>query len=472
MPAYDPNTGNPGEATALDSPSVALADQYRRNQQMQAAALAKQQTQEALEQARQTKLDTQNQRTISGQTLASDATQWAATPDYAGKSFAQAPAEARQHFMSAYPEIADQAPAAWDTAQRNVTGNPSVGLENLQPGQTATVHMNGVPVAVNKPEPYKIVSNPATGEQLLFDPTTQTTRPLVAQNPQGGQSPATGDDALAQMNPQDAAFVKGLSEGRIGLNAIPSRGGQRERIFALAQQYDPTIDATSLPTRQATRKDFTTGNAANALRSGNTAIGHLKELSDSVGALNNSGSKWWNVPANAIASGLSGGSASAQGKFQTAATAVADELAKFYGGKGSATESAIKAWKDRLSVNASPAETKANIDEAINLLASQMQSYKGQYEQGMGKPKDINFLQPQSRAILRQLGHDPDQIEGGTHPAQQPSAAPAQPVSTPAAKPPASQFKSADDVKAAFQAGSLPREQAIAILKNQFGHAD
>jgi hypothetical protein len=85
------------------------------------------------------------------QTMASDATAWAQNPAYAGKSFSQLPEEAKRHFgMDVYGQASAQSPAAFNSAQREVTGNPMVGVdpEKIPDGATYTVHPNGGGVTI------------------------------------------------------------------------------------------------------------------------------------------------------------------------------------------------------------------------------------------------------------------------------------------------------------------------------------
>lgn len=457
----------------------------RQRQQAQAnAALDLEQSRAQMAATREQQAQAQTDSQLAGQGAASDAAQWANTPDYANQPWATAPPEAKQHFMDAWSGVpgggtgvAEQLPAIWNESQRNATGNPSIGLENLQEGQTASVKVGGVPVSVGKPPVVKV--DQATGRSYRIDPATGEASYINIQDPQQAKGPLgdgglSGDDYLQSLDPGDAAHVKAIAEGRENTNIFGTRGNQRARIQAMVQQYDPTADAATLAKRQSVLKDFTSGNASNSIRAGNTAIGHLKELSDSIGDLHNRGSEWWNAVANPVTAGLGiGDSSMAQGKFQTAATALADELAKFYGGKGSASVQAIRDWRNRLNVNDPPETLRSNIDEAINLLGSQMQNFRTQYETGMGKPQNIPFLNPRSRAILRQLGRDPNDIDPApspSAPASAPSGNPAGILGTPSDVTTPPIFKTPEEVRDAFKAGTLPRDQAKAILQSQFGH--
>lgn len=479
------NIGQP-DSSAAASPWAQSMVQSQRAQAQQQAALQLEQQRAMLETTRAQQSAAQTTRALAGQSASNDAAQWANTPGYQGQSWATAAPEAKQHFVDAWSTtpgggtgVAEELPGIWNEAQRNATGNPTVGLENLQEGQTASVKVAGVPVSVGKPPATRY--DQSTGRNYKVDPATGEATYIQIHDPQAAQGPVgnplTGDDYLQSIDPADAANVKAIAEGRLPLSTFRSQGNQRGRMAAMVQQYDPTADAATLTKRSAVLRDFTSGNASNAIRAGNTAIGHLKELNDSIDALHNSGSQWWNNVANPVAAGVNADSSKAQGRFETAATALADELAKFYGGKGSASIQAIKDWRDRLNVNAPPQTLRGNIDEAINLLGSQMQSFRNRYETGIGKSQNIPFLNQKSRDILTSLGRDPSEIDpvAPTQAQPAPAAQGAGPLGTPSnvvtptiVDP--STFKTPEDVRDAYKSGSLPRDQAEAILKKQFGH--
>lgn len=137
-----PGLGAPARQAAQDAAT----------QRAQQAATTARQTQEAQASAAQAAhVQQKNQTEESAQTAAGDAVNWAMTPEYAGKSFADAPPEARQHFVDAYGNIAGEAPSIWNQAQRDVTGIPGIGV-NLEPGQTAQSKVAGSNVLVGKPE--------------------------------------------------------------------------------------------------------------------------------------------------------------------------------------------------------------------------------------------------------------------------------------------------------------------------------
>lgn len=246
---YDPNTGNPGEATALASPAVALQDRYRRDMQAQAAKLAQEQQQQALEASRQAKLDAANQRTASAGTMASDAAQWAVAPEYAGQSFAQAPAEAKQHFMSAYPELSATAPQAWNTAQRNVSGNPHIGLENLQPGEVAAVDVNGDRIQVGRPAPDKGINSARTRYSqaglsgLPADATVEDYNDAIAQKRQADAEAKA--NSVPNTTKQELIRMKAWKNGMTAEDAGPALDAAYIASGQIPDKYRPAAVSIS-----------------------------------------------------------------------------------------------------------------------------------------------------------------------------------------------------------------------------------
>lgn len=130
-----PGLGAPARQAAQDAATA-------RAQQAATTARQTQETQDAASRASEDALR---------KTESMDAVNWAMTPQYAGKSFGDAPPEAQRHFVDALGNIAGEAPSIWNQAQRDVTGIPGIGV-NLEPGQTAQSKVAGSNVLIGKPE--------------------------------------------------------------------------------------------------------------------------------------------------------------------------------------------------------------------------------------------------------------------------------------------------------------------------------
>lgn len=315
----------------------------------------------------------------TGQTMANDATQWALNPTYAGKSFADAPTEARQHMIDAYSGNVAAVPQAWNNAQRAVTGDPNIGN--------------------------------VTKQDVAFDPAL------------------TGDDALKGMKANEAAFSKRLANYELPITSL-SRfpADQKARIIAGASAYDPSFDAKEYPARQALQTGFKNGPQAQAITSLNTVMGHLDSLEKASKELGNYDTQALNYVRNGVRNQAG---SPVTTKFNENATAVESELAKLFKGTGAATNQETQEWRKSFNSNMSPAQIHEAITKAVELIGSRTEALKNQYEQGFKKPKDRQWLTPKSREILGRLGGNPDEFD--------PVSGTVQPATTPQQAAPASQ---------------------------------
>jgi len=219
--------------------------------------------------------------------------------------------------------------------------------------------------------------------------------------PAPGDATKSGEEYLATLPPALAGQVRAIAEGR---RAFPTgmglRSPQAQELVAAATQYDPTIDAANAATRAATRKDFTSGKAAQNLTSLNTAIGHLATLRQSARALNNTKLRAWNTVGNYLANET--GDPRVR-NFSIARQAVASELTRaFRGTGGSMTE--VKDWENSINSADSPDQLEGAIQKATELLRSRLDAMQSQYQQGLGRSADVmQFLTPKNRQVLENL---------------------------------------------------------------------
>jgi hypothetical protein len=110
--------------------------------------------------------------------------------------------------------------------------------------------------------------------------------------PKVGASPVSGSDYLKQLDAGTANMVKALADGR---KSFPSGSALRapywQEMLAHVSNYDPGFDEVNYTGRSATRRDFTSGKAANNIRALNTAIGHLGHLEEQIGGTASHGSR-------------------------------------------------------------------------------------------------------------------------------------------------------------------------------------
>lgn len=262
----------------------------------------------------------------------------------------------------------------------------------LPPGfqiDPALSQQNGTQVAVN----------PQTGKRIRWNPTP------------------SGDTLLKSLPPQTAAQVKALAEGRMGFpSGMALSKPYWQQMLSLTAQYDPQFDAANPTSRSATRKDFTSGKSAQNITALNTVVGHLDHLDRSIDGLGNYAG---NEPGpllglplgplakanNALAHGLADASGTGQRykDFETAKTAVANELTRVFRGTGGA-EADIQGWMKQLDSSSSPAELKTVVRSMATLMKSRLEAVGEQYKQGLGVSKDpITLLTPDKQAAFQRL---------------------------------------------------------------------
>jgi hypothetical protein len=220
--------------------------------------------------------------------------------------------------------------------------------------------------------------------------------------PQG----ATGENVLANLSAPMRESIKGLADYKVDPATFPARTGHgsnqmdRATAIGMAKAFDPSFDETQYKSRAAVRKDFTSGKAAFNIRSLNTAIGHLDAFAKAGAELQNGSVQLWNRIANST---LNATGDPRVAKFLAAADAVSGEAATIFKGT-SGTDQEIKAWREHLSSASSPEQIKATTEQLIELMASRLEALDGQYQSGMGKPRDFRFLNDKSAGILQKLG--------------------------------------------------------------------
>lgn len=258
----------------------------------------------------------------------------------------------------------------------------------------------------------------ATNPEYLKDyATAAATNPLgfALQQPQSGGQPnpiasLQGGDLLKALPPQIASTIKGYSEGRIPFNARLAATPQGQTMLGLITQYDPTFDTADPTSRSKTRASFTSGADANNVAALNTAMAHAASLKEAYNNLDNGDYPLLNKVENRVSI------ATGDKKVQEAASDVAakghalsGELAKVFRSTGMA-EADIKAWEDKLDVNATPSQQKATLNAAMDLMDGRLQALSEKYNQGLGQSKQgIELLSPKARdAYMKVRGEQPD----------------------------------------------------------------
>jgi hypothetical protein len=220
--------------------------------------------------------------------------------------------------------------------------------------------------------------------------------------PKVNASDVSGDAYLKTLDNGTANMVKALADGR---KSFPSGSALRapywQEMLTHVSNYDPGFDEVNYTGRSATRRDFTSGKAANNIRALNTAIGHLGHLEEQIGGTASHSFTPLNAVENA---GLRVMGDPGPTNFDTTVSALAGELTAVYRGAGGA-EADIQRYIDQLNPNASKAQKDGAIRNIVGLLKSRLDALNDQYRQGMGTTaQQLQLLDPQAQLIVHHLG--------------------------------------------------------------------
>lgn len=199
----------------------------------------------------------------------------------------------------------------------------------------------------------------------------------------------TGEHFLATVpNAQDRSLIKQLTQYDLDPAKLSAKAGNRERLLALAEQYDPDYKAVLYAPRAAALKEFTSGgqtSPAAIITNGNTAIQHLgrmSELADRLGGTNkgwilNGAINWANVTIEDMKNNPD------LARFKGAQDRFVEEATKFYRGVGG-----NKADIDRalhiLTAAQSPEARQAAIQEQAELMKSKVNALQDRFKSAMG----------------------------------------------------------------------------------------
>jgi hypothetical protein len=261
--------------------------------------------------------------------------------------------------------------------------------------------------------------------------TQEATRASQVNNPDfsGTGSPGvTGDAAMAQLDPGTAATVRAMLEGRMqppGQMAL--RNPRVLQLINLANQIDPTFDATTWTQRYKTAQDFSSGGkSGQALTSYSTLLDHINNVAKTGAALNNFSGFPFANDVNDLVNNIEGRSGDPRVAAAVAAkTNFDNELAKAMA-SGHITDASVGKQAATLSLGMPDAQREAAIKEIVSLLGSKINETGNAYIRGMGKtglnPADL--LTPGAKATyLRYMGVDAPTGTLMNAPAQAASAA-------------------------------------------------
>jgi hypothetical protein len=241
----------------------------------------------------------------------------------------------------------------------------------------------------------------------------------------GGGAPslggASGPDALAALPAGDAATVKAIGEGR---QAPPSRYTPAgKRIMDMVNQVYPDYDGTQFPTYQKMRTFMSSGVGGVGLNFIGTARNHLDELERTIPN---------NVTVPLIGSAINWAKNTATRAtspelraFESARTAVSDEVAKAYKG-GALSQEEHDQMLSLINESDSPGALRGSIGEFRRLLNGKLSSYQTQWTSAMPR----GAVSPNS-ALEGLLGATPTPAPGGGGGAPAATSAAAAPTAAP-----------------------------------------
>lgn len=211
----------------------------------------------------------------------------------------------------------------------------------------------------------------------------------------------SGDDLLGSLPKPTADQIKALAEGRMQFpSGMALKTPYWQQMLSNVAQYDPQFDAINYNARAKTRADAVSGVLAKTNNALNTGIGHLTQLSDAVGGLNNTSSQTVNAVKNAISKEFGGTGVT---DYKSVVDRVAPEITKIWRGTGG-SEKDIERDIETLSSSNTPEQLHSAINNIAELMKSKLDANASQYQQGMGTAaKNTQFITPQAAKQLETL---------------------------------------------------------------------
>jgi hypothetical protein len=261
-----------------------------------------------------------------------------------------------------------------------------------------------------KPQ-FSVIGKDRYGNDVhgFVNPSTQKVTPAQFDPTQTAQGSApgpvdpniTGDAFLSTLPKPQGDQIKGIVEGRISPpGAFALKTPYWQKMLTDVAQYEPGFDLTKWGQRSATAKDFASGKSAQNITAFNTAISHLDTLDKAADALGNTSFPMANTIKNAF--GNATGSPQVK-QFEIAKTAVADELTRAFRGTGGNVHDLVQ-WENAINSAGSPAQLKAAVKQAVELLRGRIDSLGDTYNRGMNtKTEPIKLLSPKAQDALSRL---------------------------------------------------------------------
>ena len=215
---------------------------------------------------------------------------------------------------------------------------------------------------------------------------------LLAQRQNGGYgengvdgSPTGGSDG----QPVAAVIARGDAAAPRNISS-PASQALLKQVMAI----NPTWSASDFVTKQAARKDFTSGPTSKSVASFNTLLSHAAGLQTAIASLKNGNFGPGNAATNAIAGMFGEGMGGASGRMadvQTHLSGVADEAPRAFTGSAP-TVSGIQHWASNFSPNATPDAQSHAFNSLGMMLKGRMTALQQKYKAGMGQQGDVTQL--------------------------------------------------------------------------------
>lgn len=222
-----------------------------------------------------------------------------------------------------------------------------------------------------------------------------------------GGSDAQATPTMDSLSAADKASVQAIVDGRYPVpTGKQAMDPNWQRLIAVAQQVDPTLDAGTYKARASARQNFTSGKIGEQIKSLNTLAHHLDEFGGAIDQLDNSNVKPLNAISNLASSTFGGQGQANLAKYNITAGAVGDELAKtFAGGQSALGDRQHNA--DIFNANNGNDALRASYQEAAELIQGRLQALQGQADQALGYGShSIQVVDPKAKKLF-------DKFSGG-----------------------------------------------------------
>lgn len=196
---------------------------------------------------------------------------------------------------------------------------------------------------------------------------------------------STGDDYLNTLDPALAKTIKAIGDGLVELpNGGLTAAGQKTKMLEKVERYNPNYSPIDFTTKEAIRKDFTSGDAATSIRALNTVPQHLAEFSDLSRKLGNVGF----VPLNLARGVWDRTTQNQEGtvyrkRMDALKGLIGEELTAIYKGSGG-SEAEAKRFQDQLNDTDDMHVQQQVIGQILHATDARAQALADQYQQGFG----------------------------------------------------------------------------------------